>query len=104
MKLLLGLVAALVMLEAWQVFLVVRAPSVQQYQYTVESPSDELLFTCLSNLGSMGWEVVSTRRVTVQPRRLLSPASEVTEIIGKRPTGQAGIMNPPPDLGCGPRS
>lgn len=94
------LVGALAALQGWQVYLGVKAPWLQQYEYLVESPSDEVLGQCLSNMGVMGWEVVATRRVTVPSRRLFTQASEVTQIIAKRPTGQAGIMNPPPNLGC----
>jgi hypothetical protein len=94
------LVGVLAALQGWQVYLVVKAPWVKQYQYLVESPSDQVLGQCLSNMGVTGWEVVATRRVTVPSRRLLTPASEVTQIIAKRPLGQAGILNPPPNLGC----
>ena len=97
---LLILVSALVGLQVWQVYLAVKAPSLQQFEYLRESPPDELFGQCVSNMGVMGWEVITTRRVTIPSGRLLIPPSEVTEIIAKRRTGQAGVMKPPPDLGC----
>lgn len=100
LTLLLVVVGTLAGLQVWQVYLAVKAPWLQQYEFLVESPSDELLGQCLGNMGVMGWEVVGTRRVTIPSRRLFTPPSEVTEIIAKRPAGQAGIMNPPPNLGC----
>ncbi len=92
-----GLLLALVGLQAWQV-LSGTSVKAQSWEYAIEAPRDEDLSERLKTLGASGWEIVSARRATSQ----VGPETVAAyEMILRRPAtydddASSTLPTPPP--------